>query len=518
VSDTIVSPSGGDAASPPPPQPQPLPAPKRRGRLRRGLIRLGCVAAFLVVAWTAGTWGWGKYEERALARRVDALRAAGEPVTPDDLAPGPVPDAANAAAAFRAAARTIDEKSAAWVVLEEQFEWPRPPLTDYERSTLRAVVGENAEALRLAEPAAAMAGADWGVTLTSPMILALVPDLAEQRKLARLIHADVMLALDAGDVGHGLRGVERLLAISRALEHHPTFIAHLVAAGVSALAAQTAAEAARDVMPGEPLTPEVLARAQALVARLLDEREFREGLLRAYRWERASHLDTLPAVLDGRMDAATQRGGGAGKVIPPGLMRALFVRNTSAALDHTGGLLDAAATTQDWPGLRHRLASSPSAVERSPRFYFLAHLLTASLDRAAFQHYRVAADRRMAAVVLAVALYRADHGGRLPATLGELVPDYLSAVPADPLAGGGKPLGYVPDPARPRVYSVGEDGVDHGGRPVDPRQSRSSQERVTDTVFDLERQPREAGAGEGPTSAPDAPPAGDAPDQPEAGE
>ena len=51
----------------------------------------------------------------------------------------------------------------------------------------------------------------------------------------------------------------------------------------------------------------------------------------------------------------------------------------------------------------------------------------------------------MAAVALAIRLYRADHGGAWPASLGELVPAYLPAIPIDPLASNGSPLHYVQD-------------------------------------------------------------------------
>src|SRR5687767_15886769 len=59
--------------------------------------------------------------------------------------------------------------------------------------------------------------------------------------------------------------------------------------------------------------------------------------------------------------------------------------------------------------------------------------------------------------------HRAGHGGAFPDDLDALVPEILPAVPLDTLAGGGKRLGYVNDPKRPRIYNVGENGVDDGG-------------------------------------------------------
>ncbi len=55
-------------------------------------------------------------------------------------------------------------------------------------------------------------------------------------------------------------------------------------------------------------------------------------------------------------------------------------------------------------------------------------------------HYSRLAERRLGRLAIAAAFYRADHdeggGGQLPPTLNALVPDYLDAIPIDPLSGG----------------------------------------------------------------------------------
>jgi hypothetical protein len=47
--------------------------------------------------------------------------------------------------------------------------------------------------------------------------------------------------------------------------------------------------------------------------------------------------------------------------------------------------------------------------------------------------------------------------------LANLVPDYLNELPADPFAADGATFHYLPHDDRPRLYSVGPDGVDSGG-------------------------------------------------------
>src|SRR6476619_5636391 len=91
--------------------------PKRPGRwLRRtGLIGLTLVALTLIAhAWWSGQAG------RRLAATVARYRAAGEPMTPEDLDKPPVPDARNAVVDLRAAAAAIDPTAEPWAAFSRR--------------------------------------------------------------------------------------------------------------------------------------------------------------------------------------------------------------------------------------------------------------------------------------------------------------------------------------------------------------------------------------------------------------
>ncbi|MCP4378795.1 MAG: hypothetical protein GY794_21790 [bacterium] len=92
----------------------------------------------------------------------------------------------------------------------------------------------------------------------------------------------------------------------------------------------------------------------------------------------------------------------------------------------------------------------------------LSFLLFLGLERAFELHHALIAERRMAAVALAVRMYQIDNGRR-PDTLEQLLPDYLAKIPQDPMDEPGTEIRYVNDPDMPRLYSVGEDGRDGGG-------------------------------------------------------
>jgi hypothetical protein len=93
----------------------------------------------------------------------------------------------------------------------------------------------------------------------------------------------------------------------------------------------------------------------------------------------------------------------------------------------------------------------------------LSSRLLPDYDSTMRRSFRTLANRRMAATALAIRLYEVDHGRR-PASLNDLVPEYLPAVPRDPFAAEDRPITYAPDAAPPVLYSVGEDALDDAGR------------------------------------------------------
>ena len=86
-------------------------------------------------------------------------------------------------------------------------------------------------------------------------------------------------------------------------------------------------------------------------------------------------------------------------------------------------------------------------------------------DRAAeLAAKRTQAKTRLLICELALQQWRLEQGSE-PKTLADLVPDYLRAVPLDPYC--GKRLLYRPTDSGYQLYSVGPDGVDDGGKPME---------------------------------------------------
>ena len=470
------------------------PLPTSRPRKGRWGRRIGVALLVIVLSLLVTFIVWGRRATRGYAAQLEAYRAAGEPINVAELNAWPalVTPGENAVPALRAAAGSIDEKTDAWQkVYYAPYEWVTP-LREDEVAALDALVKENAGALEALEVAMGQPGVDWDIGYTSPMINQLYPDLNPQRSLANLLRAKAQLEHHRGNDAEALRCVERILFVGRAMDHQPTLVSHLVAIGINAIGAASAAEVSPDLRVAGPresspgaATPD---QVRALIRQLLDERALAEGHRRSWIGERVSQIDTINALGNGQLLGPSATVWSRAK-LP--FVRPYFYENGQVMTAHTTTLLHATASSPDVVSFRQKLPDL-TAVKGSPR-YLLASILLPSLDRSGEQHYRLLADRRLTATMLACRLFAADHDERLPRTLEELVPDYLPAVPIDPMAGGGKPLGYVnaeKDPVKPRVYSVGPNGIDQGGTEGDVKLPRRQYEAMRDEVRHLKRQPR----------------------------
>ena len=82
-----------------------------------------------------------------------------------------------------------------------------------------------------------------------------------------------------------------------------------------------------------------------------------------------------------------------------------------------------------------------------------------------FDDVRAETQNRLLLVSLALRAYRLEHGG-YPVSLAELAPAYLKQIPDDPFALKGAFL-YRINGQKYVLYSVGPDGKDNGGTPID---------------------------------------------------
>lgn len=135
--------------------------------------------------------------------------------------------------------------------------------------------------------------------------------------------------------------------------------------------------------------------------------------------------------------------------------------------DEMMGLLLAEAAQPAWeraktPSIfgREIEAMHASSVDRL-RFLPIV-LLMPALDRMIESGDLIVQQRDATLTAIALELYRRLHG-RWPDSLEALVPSLLPSLPLDQYT--GQPLRYLLRDGGPILYSIGSDGIDHGGEP-----------------------------------------------------
>jgi len=440
------------------------PIPPRYWWLKRILLAVGV----LILALVALRWWWGYEAERRLQANIDEYRAAGQPVTIEDFQFPPVPDEDNAAHFLTSAHSTLARPSLQDAVAEDLYSYP-DGLSEHADAAGRWVAA-NAETLRLVREARGKDNADWGVRIKSPAINTVLPQLSGQRALARFLCTTALFQHHAGDDAAAVETLRDTLAQGQMFGEMRAFlVGHLVAITIDALAVDALESIAPTLLvaaqhpPDRPeVTPATRAQIHALIADLLDEETLRENWRWAIYGERLSVLDSVKLATTTPGAVMTVGGGG----LPPQplarFLEPMFKLDAVFMMKFCAAYAEAGLST-DYHQAKHTASGFPrfeSNIERTA--HLLSWNLLPSLDVSIRFHFQALAARRMAATAVAIRLYELDHGGR-PISLEELVPDYLSSVPADPFAADGRSLGYRPDAPKPVLYSVGVDGKDDGG-------------------------------------------------------
>ena len=311
---------------------------------------------------------------------------------------------------------------------------------------------------------------DWGDPPPSPVVL--------QKSDARiqlggsfavgLLKLDAVLALRAGDAARAWRRGGQLRALADGAYRWPDSGARIFAR----VNADRPACATFESLARSGAFPE-FARAKreevvTAIRALVDDAECRARFGHALRVERAAMDDAVGCFADGRLPAADR------KQINEGSSRTGIVlsRGTREQLEHLPVILDAYAglirPDEPFTAAQQRLVwreRLENPLTRDLRVRVLGTQVSPWFAGELQSEFEVLARRRLAALALAVALYRADHDGRHPESLEALVPEYIPAVPEDPMAFKAAPIQYRVAP-EPIVWSTGRNGTDDGGKEV----------------------------------------------------
>ena len=425
------------------------------------VVLLLLAAPFIVTAMRTRT------AERLLRGQLAVYHDRGEPITLADLQPPQVADEDNGALVLRAAIASLPSHRDATNGYEEA---PlRLPWTKGEQIQAREELSVSQPALEYLRSATAKPAIDWQIRLKSPLVQMNYREFASLRALANYAALAMLDAHVRADDAEALRYGNDLIYLSRATDQMPAgLVAHLVADGIMALACDKVLLIAPDlkISPGSKRDRAATGQQiKALIAELLNDQPQRDGQRRAFWQERVQMVDSIESILDGSLDPAT-----APHPARLFFIRRRFLNDARLGIENVTDILTA-AQSPDWPPVQQREDVILREVNQNLGDRLMTPLLLPSLNKATLTDFRMRTEQHVAVLGLALRLYAIDHEDHLPATLDSLVPTYLQAIPTDPMAAGAPPLHYIFDPVDPRIYSVGNNGVDDGGSeaPLNPK-------------------------------------------------
>lgn len=461
------------------------PMPPRYWWLKRILATAGVLSIVVV----CGHWLWGVAAERNLQKKIAQLRAAGQPVLPEDFEQPAVPDEENAA-------YYIEQACSALVLPTKPGEMYVDDITDnpivlirYPDVAARALA-RNKAALLLLVRADQTRVCNWRSLSGAPVRGGIPLQWSGTRKLARLACAAAYSAHQQGSDAATIEALHQALRVGECTGQAGGLMGALVRGATDGLAARVVEYVAPElrVAPGRSGNADSggapRGRVRNLIARLMDDQAASEAWRYAMQTERADALQKARLLCDGTTPVSSWSGNPPVPLLDSLARIVLYPRWRI----QTATMLDEFASVSNWPEAQQRLGLTLNwgfQWPLDPVKTALHPFDTSIYGRAFAGHLGSVAKKRMAATVLAIRLYELDHDRR-PETLEELVPDYLTHLPIDPFAAGGRPLGYLPHADVPVVYSVGRDGVDDRGQDVLDSAGNRDSDR-SDRSFRLDR-------------------------------
>jgi hypothetical protein len=451
----------------------------------------GCAIAALAGALVLGAvvlvvWGQQAKWKRRFEAKVEEYRAAGEPVTAAEVmaARPPVPPEENAAPILLKAFEKLEEvdgpdaDETSWVI--ESLVWGSPTLgTRRSEPLLRLAedyLGEREQARGLLHAASACEGCKFPTELPDMLPAVDLAHLWPLRDAIRFCGTSAALHAEAGQPEAATDDLRAVLRLSAIISDEPFFLSALVAmasASIGTYGAERSLSVAEFSSADLPLIRRECARTEAALS--LDG---------AFAMERAACIWVFR---NASADLSRVMLGVRG--FRGSIRLQAFLHSGSRWRDGLWalGLADEYAECLKLPmhdqvAEARRLGRETDAeLNGHPHRHMLSMCYMPTRDTIIPELAAAIARLRTARTALAVDQWRLSHGG-WPETLDQLAPGLLDEVPADPM--DGQVLRYLKGEDGVRVYSLGWNLADDGGRPLEETDSLNPAD-ACDIVFRL---------------------------------
>jgi hypothetical protein len=421
-------------------------------------IWIAAVVIFLILLTAAWLW-WAHVAHERLQAAIAEIAALHEPVYASDLDFSPLPDNRNSAFYYRAAlaamSTTISSPSASSLVYSGY-----PPFPPAWHQMMDQAMAADAAVFPLVRSARKFEVADWGTRLGSDgkFPSSILNYISGMRDLAWLLADAAEDAHLRSDDARAIQYVFDLLHLADALGQRGFVIGQLVDVGIEAMAMDRIQVIAPDLqIQGDSNTPNAASHAdvEQLINQLLDDQQESNRRKESMMAERVLAFDQMLIV----RNKAT-------------ILRPMLDLDAIRVLQDDESIVRAASQS-NYPAAR--ALYSPGVASQTPSQIRLSRVVSyraGQFGRVVDTEFRGVGTRRLAAVSLAVRLYRLDQG-RWPANLNALVGKYLPRVPEDPFYATHQLIGYVllraPNGGdRPMVFFDPRGVPDLGGPPNSP--------------------------------------------------
>ena len=431
------------------------------GRVLRRLV-LGLVA--LIVLFLVARSVWLFVTARAIKEELAAIRAAGEPVTFEDLDRARAEnDAGVDAGRFYQAAVALMEGTGdqelkdLWELYGVQAaQWPLKPPEEATQERAERLLGRNEQVLELVDKAAALPECRYDMRVRQGA-KAVLEGINGPRNLASLAALRVIHKALRKDGDAALSAVISALRLSRVFEREPTLILHQLATALRAMA-----------IVKVPLVLESGPSDAALV-------RLEEALLEADRPERLSESLLVERVFS-LLFSKNIFVGTLALNMPDGSFYGQFPVNfgsrpffQSMALGYLRDLGEfVRASREPWPDI----LGASEKIEVETQF---GKSFQATWEPILASSGKVLTVTRSARVAVLVERYRMANG-RLPESLADLAAAFEETLPSDPFSGGDLMLHH--EEGSYAVYGVGANQKDDGGAVEKDEQGESLDDGV----------------------------------------
>jgi hypothetical protein len=395
-------------------------------------ISVAASIALLLVLNAWFVWSTGT----RLEHRLSELRQQGDPIQLADLAREPIPNERNANVFLRRAADDLDAMQKELLVLYPKTVWPTGALSRDEQEKLETLFAAYPRVFPLLEQAAACPDHDPQIDAFLPPSSFLQPNMdrgGKHRVIMRVARARATLLLAKGRTDEALANLTMALRLTRHWRREPLLIGYLITVACE----QTAMDGLDEVLRAG--TPSPAAR-QALDAELALH-DTMEGYVWALRTERTYSLSSVREIPGTRY----------------WILRGLGDDLELRLIDLFDRYIEQAS--EPYAKVAAGDKTRPVRSAGSNPYGALVTLLEPSLTTAREPAERIRAMSRCLRIMNALQARPQPEANRVPALADLGIP---SEATIDPYT--GEPLHIKKSPDGWKVYSVGRDLTDDGGK------------------------------------------------------